>query len=70
MRQIFTRNNFEYLVKQFKSRPDFCNFTKISINTVKATLDKKTNPKLETIIKLSEIFNISLDDLVFKDLSK
>lgn len=30
---------------------------------------KDNNPKLSTLLKLHEIFNISLDDLIFKELS-
>lgn len=31
---------------------------------------EKTNPSFTTLIKIKEIFNINLDDLIFKDLSK
>ena len=31
---------------------------------------KITNPKLDTIIKLSKFFNVTIDDLINKDLSK
>lgn len=30
---------------------------------------KTNNPNLKTLIKIHEIFNISIDDLVFKELS-
>ena len=56
-------------MKNSKSRADFSKKTGISINTIKAILDKHVNPSLETLIKLNEIFDISLDDLVYKDLS-
>ena len=29
-----------------------------------------TNPRLDTLLKLAEFFNVSLDDLVLKDLTK
>lgn len=48
---------------------DFSNKTNISINTIKAILDKNARPSLDTLIKVSDAFNISLDDLVYKDLS-
>lgn len=67
---FYIRKNFETLVKKFKSRNEFSNYTNISINTIKATLDKGTTPGIETLIKLNQIFKISLDDLVFKDLSE
>lgn len=56
-------------MKNSKSRADFSKKTGISINTIKAILDKHVNPSLETLIKLNEIFDISLDDLVYRDLS-
>lgn len=70
IKQIFTGSNFEFLVKSSKSRSDFAKKTGISINTIKAVLDKHVKPSLNTLIKLNEIFNISLDDLVYTDLSK
>lgn len=48
---------------------DFSKKTGISINTIKAILDKNVKPSIDTLIKLNELFNISLDDLVYKDLS-
>lgn len=66
----YIRENFIYLVKKEKSRNQFAEKTKISINTIKAILDKNCMPSLETLMKIKEIYNISLDDLVYKDLSK
>ena len=31
---------------------------------------ERTNPRIETVIKLAQYFNVSIDDLVHKDLSK
>ena len=36
----------------------------------KALETNKAKPTLEILIKLKELYNYSLDDLVFKDLSK
>lgn len=69
IKTIYTNSNFEVLVKSHNSRMDFSKKTGISINTIKAILDKNVKPSIETLIKLNELFNISLDDLVFKDLS-
>lgn len=69
IKSIYTSSNFEFLVKSYKSRMDFSKKTGISINTIKAILDKDVKPSIDTLIKLNELFNISLDDLVFKDLS-
>ena len=66
----YIRENFIYLVKKEKSRNQFAKKTRISINTIKAILDKNSIPSLETLMKIKEIYNISLDDLVYKDLSK
>lgn len=33
-------------------------------------LKYRTNPHIETVMKIAEYFNVSLDDLVYKDLSK
>lgn len=69
IKTIYTNSNFEFLVKSYKSRMDFSKKTGISINTIKAILDKNVKPSIDTLIKLNELFNISLDDLVYKDLS-
>ncbi len=69
IKKIYTNTNFEFLVKACKSRMDFSKKTGISINTIKAILDKKSKPSLDTLIILNETFNILLDDLVYKDLS-
>ena len=66
----YIKENFIYLVKKEKSRNQFAKKTRISINTIKAILDKNSIPSLETLMKIKEIYNISLDDLVYKDLSK
>lgn len=65
---IYTKQNFIYLVKINGTRKNFSELTGISINTIKAILDKKCIPSLETLIILHDTFNLSLDDLVFKDL--
>lgn len=33
-------------------------------------LKQRTNPYIETVLKIARYFNVSLDDLVTKDLSK
>lgn len=68
--KIYTNENFEFLVKRFRSRMEFSNMTKISINTIKAILDKKVKPSIDTLIKLRNFFDVSLDDLVFTNLSE
>lgn len=62
--------NVFFLIKLENNRQIFADKTNISINTVKKLLTKKNIPTLETLIKISKTLNISLDDLVYKDLSK
>ena len=54
-----------------KSLAQFSRDTNIPYRTLQDIFAKKVNyPKTETLIKLRDHFNILIDDLIFKDLSK
>ena len=67
---MFLKNNLLFLKLSKKSYKELSEFTKIPETTLKDLVSGKvTNPRLDVLIKLSKAFNISIDDLVFKDLS-
>lgn len=65
---IYTRKNFKYLQSKNGTRKHFSELTGIKLNTIKGILDKECYPSLDTLIILHDTFNLSLDELVFKDL--
>jgi len=67
---MFLKNNILFLKLSKKSYKELSEFTKIPETTLKDLVSGKvTNPRLDVLIKLSKAFNISIDDLVFKDIS-
>ena len=64
-------NNISYLIEKhgvkISSLSDELN---VNRNTFTSYLNSKRLPKLDFVVKFAKYFNISLDDLVFKDLSR
>lgn len=75
MRQIFFYSNVKYLIdSQYSSIYSFIKNNKIfKQNTIQDYYNRDNTssiyPKFENLLLLAECFNISLDDLVYKDLS-
>lgn len=67
---MFLKNNILFLKSSKKSYRELSEFTNITQTTLKDIASGiNQNPKLDVLIKLSKAFNISIDDLIFKDLS-
>lgn len=68
---MYFPNNINYLRKgkglSQKELGDFIGKTKAAISSYE---NGESTPTFENLLKLSEIFSVSLDDLVFKDLKK
>lgn len=66
---MFLKNNLLFL-KKSNSFQTLSELTKIPKTTLcDITTGLNQNPKLDVLIKISQTFNITIDDLVFKDLS-
>lgn len=64
------RNNVKYLIKSNGyTLQRFADILGISKSMVSAFNAGQSNFSLQTIIKISRLFNISIDDLIFKDLT-
>lgn len=65
------QKNINYLVGREKDAQTVAREIKVSPNTI-SLLRKQSgyDPKISTLIKIAKYFNVTLDDLVFKDLSK
>ena len=65
------QKNINYLVGREKDAQTVAREIKVSPNTI-SLLRKQYgyDPKISTLIKIAKYFNVTLDDLVFKDLSK
>lgn len=76
MKKLYFYSNVRYLIDKnypsiyalIKSNP------KLKQNTIQDYYNRKndceSHPKFENVLELANIFNISLDDLVYKDLTK
>lgn len=63
--------NFQYLIKKLNcSQDEFGNMFNLNRGNVGQYIREVSVPKLETLQKISEHFDITLDDLVKTDLSK
>ncbi len=74
VKYIFLKNNIRFYLKSNKiNQKDFSIQAKIGISTLEKILRESSNDMnltLDTIIKICNCMNITIDDLVFKDLSK
>lgn len=67
----FLNDNIKHLRKKNGlSQPELAKLLSVSKSTVANIESDFQNTSLEILDKLHNIFNISLDDLVYKDLSK
>lgn len=67
---MFFLKNLKFLQNNMKLS-DFSKITKISYRTLQDIFARESNnPKADTLIKLKEAFNISIDDILLKDLEK
>jgi transcriptional regulator with XRE-family HTH domain len=63
--------NINFLLKKEKlTQDDFGALFDLKKGVINQYLLKKSNPKIETLIKICDYFKFSLDDLVRKDLSE
>ena len=76
MKQIFFYSNIKYLIdSNYSSIYSFIKNNKnFKQNTIQDYYNRDntstTYPKFENLLLFAECFNLSLDDLVYKDLSK
>lgn len=61
--------NMKYLTRTKIKQSDLARLLNISRQAVLLIVNSK-DPKASTLIKLSEIFNVSIDDLLKKDLEE
>ncbi len=59
--------NMKYLTKTKITQSELSRILKISRQSANDIVNSK-DPKASTLLKLSEIFNVSIDDLLKKDL--
>lgn len=71
MNMDFISSNIAYLVSDQNTGKDaFGKLFGLNRGAISSYIDGKSKPKIETLQKISEKFNISLDNLVKQDLSK
>ena len=66
---MFFRQNLQFLTKTKLNQSKLAEKLGITRQSI-TTLLKTDDPRASTLIKISEIYNISIDDLLKKDLSK
>lgn len=66
----FSENLKELLAKRRMKAVDLAKALNISPQQAGRYLNGSNQPKMETLIKLAELFDIAIDDLVLMDLSK
>lgn len=67
---MFYKENLIFLLKKYNySQSELARRMNISRQSFSLIM-KGENPQATTLIKLSEIFQVSIDDLLLKDLSK
>lgn len=67
---MFFLKNLIYLKKDM-SLKEFSRITDIPYRTLQDIFkNEASNPKIETLLKLRKCFNVSIDDLLLKDLEK
>ncbi|QVK20141.1 helix-turn-helix transcriptional regulator [Mycoplasmatota bacterium] len=64
-------NNIKWLrMKLYSSRDEFSHAIEMSENTIKAYENGYRTPVIDKLVIIALHFGVSLDDLVFKDLTK
>ena len=67
----YISENISYLVKKMNcSQDEFGEIFDLKKSSISSYVSKKAQPKIETIQKICEYFNITIDDFINKDLSK
>lgn len=67
---IFFQTNLKFLIQKRKiKRALLSNEVNIPIKSIDAYENRSVNPKFDSLIKLADFFNVSIDDLIRKDLS-
>ncbi len=64
---MFFNKNMKYLTKSKIKQIELARILKISRQSISALMNSK-DPKASTLLKISEIYGISIDDLLKKDL--
>lgn len=68
---IFLKNNIVFLIKQSGYTLKTIKINNVGNSTLEYIVYKETSdPKLSTLLNIKNHFNISMDDLILKDLSK
>ena len=62
--------NLEHLTKTSINQNQLAIKLELSRQTIQGYIKQNKEPKYDTLIKISEIYNITIDDLLKKDLSK
>lgn len=65
---LFSKN-MKYLTKEKIKQSELARILNISRQSVSDLINSK-DPKASTLIKISEIYNVSIDDLLKKDLEE
>lgn len=65
---LFSKN-MKYLTKEKIKQSELARILNISRQSVSDLINSK-DPKASTLIKISDIFNVSIDDLLKKDLEE
>jgi DNA-binding XRE family transcriptional regulator len=67
--QVYLAQNLKYLrMKSKETQKDISEFLGVSEMTVSRYENGDSEPDIETVIKLSEHYNLSIDDLLLKEL--
>jgi hypothetical protein len=71
MKNNYIKLNINYLVeRENKGKDGFGNLFNLNRGTIGTYIDGKAKPKIETLQKISEKYNISIDDLVNSQIEK
>ena len=67
---MFLQQNLAFLTKNIGNLKNFCSSKGLKYRTFQDLLyGSRTNPRADTLIELSDAFNVSIDDLLKKDLA-
>lgn len=71
MNKEYISSNIRYLIKRENLGKDtFGKIFDLNRGAISSYIDRKSKPKIETLLKISKKYRLTLDDLVTKDLSK